>query len=481
MSRFTPELLLSPLASFSDAQIGWIAYSGGMDSSVLLHALVCIRDRLGFELRALHVDHGLHPSSATWAKHCARACKRLGMPLKIRRVQLAPARGESLEAVARQARYEAMADLLGQGDLLLTAQHRDDQAETLLLALMRGSGPAGLAAMPQVAPLGAGRLIRPMLEQSRAELLAYAEDWNLDWLEDPSNRDLGFDRNFLRHQVLPLLAERWPSCTTSIARSAAHCAEAQGIIDLVSEDELSKVAGQWPDTLSISRLGNLPLPLRKLVLRHWIRGRGLPAPDSRHLVRISSEVMTARSDANPLVAWRGCEVRRYRDDLLAMEPLPPVPGSASIHWKKGVLRLPNGLGYLELVASKGCSPDPQDLFADGLEVRFRTPGLSCRRAPGGHRRSLKNLFQEAGVPPWIRPYVPLLFTQGRLVAVGDFWVCYPIGVEPGQELQVRWKSKPGALIPEATDMPARAERQPIGEKTGRASGLDVENIPQGPG
>jgi tRNA(Ile)-lysidine synthase len=149
MSAFMPERLLSSLNSFSDAQIGWIAYSGGMDSSVLLHALVAIRDRLAFEIRAVHVDHGLHADSRAWSEHCARACERLAVPLRTRRVEIVPVRGESLEALARKARYEAMADLLGQGDLLLAAQHKDDQAETLLLALMRGSGPAGLAAPPQ--------------------------------------------------------------------------------------------------------------------------------------------------------------------------------------------------------------------------------------------------------------------------------------------------------------------------------------------
>ena len=440
MPTFTPELLLPRLASLPDTRIGWVAYSGGMDSAVLLHALAAIRHRLAFVLHALHVDHGLHENSHAWAEHCAGRCKRLGVPLQTRRVAVGAARGESLEAVARQVRYETMAESLGQGDLLLTAQHRDDQAETLLLALMRGSGPAGLAAMPSVAPLGAGRLVRPLLEHSRAELLEYAQSRRLEWLEDPANQNQRFDRNFLRHRVLPVLAERWPSCATSIARSSAHCAEAQLILDLVAEDKLTKAVGRRPGTLSIKHLLNLDSPPRKLVLRHWFRERGLAPPDARHLDRIVSEVMTARADANPLVAWRGCEVRRYRDDLFAMAPLPPAPAPGPIPWSKGILVLPNGLGSLELLASDLQSADPLDLFADGLEIRFGVKGLVCRRAESKHHRPLKKLFQDAAVPSWVRPYVPLIFAAGEFVALGGICVCHTDGAAGEQEFQIRWQS-----------------------------------------
>ena len=451
MPAFTPELLLPRIAFFADARVCWVAYSGGMDSAVLLHALAALRGRFPFDIRALHVDHGLHPDSRAWADRCGHACARLGVPLEIRRVEVAAIRGESLEAVARERRYESMSGLLGAGDLLLTAQHRDDQAETLLLALMRGSGPKGLAAMPGVAPLGNGRLLRPLLDFSRTELCEYAQEQNLDWVEDPGNAELGFDRNFLRHQVLPLLAERWPACATGIARSAAHCAEAQGLIDLFAEDELRKVAGSQPQTLSIARLRDLALPLRKAVLRHWFRERSLPPPDSRHLDRILTEAMTPRADANPIVAWRGCEVRRYRDDLFAMESLPPLPGLQSTRWEFGDLMLPDGMGRLELLAGDGRRVHPADLFEDGLVVRFGVSGLTCRTSPNGHRRPLRKLFQDVGVPSWLRPYVPLLFSDGVLVAVGDIRVChsdaagdktFQVSLTPGP----RWKTDSGSSI-----------------------------------
>jgi tRNA(Ile)-lysidine synthase len=430
--------LLDELTTYPAADVCWIAYSGGMDSSVLLHSLAALRGRLPFEIRALHVDHGMRASSSVWAEHCFRTCERLGILLESRKVEVATARGESLEAVARERRYRVMAELVGQGDLLLTAQHRDDQAETLLLALMRGSGTKGLAGMPRRAPFGAGWLVRPLLEFSRAQLLDYARSHGIAWIEDPANGDLSFDRNFLRHRVLPLLAQRWPACATTVARSAAHCAEAQGLIELFARDELDAIAGQRPYTLSVSCLEQLSLSLRKAVLRQWFHDRRLAPPDSRHLERIFTEVMRARADANPLVVWPGCEVRRYRDDLFAMKPLPPVPDREPIQWCTGALSLPDGLGRLELLGLDGRGLDPRDLIADGLLVRFGVAGLGCRQGPGGPNRRLRKLFQEVGVPPWMRSLIPLLFAEGALFAVGDIWMCSHAGDLAQRRFMIRW-------------------------------------------
>jgi tRNA(Ile)-lysidine synthase len=439
MTAFTPEHLLPDIAAFPEARICWVAYSGGVDSTVMLHALAAVGDRVAPEIHALHVDHGLHPDSRAWSEHCVRACARLGVALQTRRIRVSTTPGESLEAVARHGRYRIMAELLGPGDLMLTAQHRDDQAETLLLALMRGSGPKGLAAMPRVTRLGSGRLVRPLLEVGRTELLAYAESQGLDWIEDPSNEDLDFDRNFLRRRILPALKERWSACAKSISRSAAHCAEAQELVESFAGDEAARAAGHRPGTLSITRLGALALPLRKAVLRHWIRERGLPTPDSRHLGRVLSEVMGARADASPLVAWQGCEVRRYRDDLFALGPMPPLPGPEPIQWRGGILDLPDRLGSLELLAVNGRSIDPTSLFPEGLAVRFGVTGLNCRREQGGHRKPVRKLYQEAGFPPWVRPYIPLLFAADRLIAVGGTWICQT-GVGGGEkQFRVSWR------------------------------------------
>ena len=500
----TPAGLQQALAPWLPAPRVWVAFSGGLDSTVLLHLLATRPKASPLPLAAIHVDHGLHPDSAAWAEHCRRVCAALGVPLTIRRLSLRRRPGESLEALAREGRYAILRELTGPGDLVLTAQHQDDQAETLLLALLRGSGVKGLAAMPQVAPLGQARLLRPLLGHTRARLLAWARAQGLRWLDDPSNADPAFDRNFLRTRVMPLLAERWPACTASLSRSAAHCAAAQGLIEGQAAAELPRLVGSRPGALSLNRLAALEPALRAAVLRYWIAGLGLPSPDSRHLGRIQDELLTARPDRQPLVAWPGAEARRYRDDLHVMAPLPAVPAApdrseqprlpdqatpfnlrqspeqpnqpglpgqpdapvridlaqrpdqadqsytppppvsaippvspaslairpqpvtlaCSLRWRRGDLLLPAGLGQLRLVGRDGgAGQDPETRWPGGLEVRFTGEALSCRPGVQGHHRRLKHLFQEAGIPPWLRPYVPRLFADGQLIAVGDFWRC----------------------------------------------------------
>jgi len=445
MPTFAPEQLLPFLTSFPGARSAWVAYSGGLDSEVLLHSVASLRDRLPYEVGAVHLDHGLQPSSPRWAEQCRARCEGLGVPLRLLRVSAAAGPGESPEAAAREARYRALAGLLAPGDLLLTGHHRDDQAETFLLALMRGSGLKGLAAMPRVADLGAGRLLRPLLGLAREDLRDYAERVGLEWIEDPSNLEPAFDRNYLRHRVLPLLAGRWPACSTMIARSAEHCAEAQGLIEEVTEKALVRLAGTRAGTLSVSGLRALDAALGRALLRQWTMRLDLPPPGLSRVNRILTEVLNAGPDAQPLVTWAGCEVRRYRDDLFAMTPLPPRPPSGPRTWRAGVLELPFGLGRLELRDDSGRRLDPEHLRHDRLQVGFGMPGLTCRPAAGGHRRRLKKLFQEAGVPSWLRPYVPLLFNRYGLVAVGDLWMCEDAPARCG--LEIRWaggiRSHPG--------------------------------------
>jgi tRNA(Ile)-lysidine synthase len=353
------------------------------------------------------------------------------------------ARGESLEARARQARYAALGGLLGPGELVLTAQHQDDQAETLLLALLRGSGPDGLAAMPAVSDLGSGRLVRPLLDVPRAALEAYARERGLTWVEDPSNDSLAFDRNFLRRRVLPLLQERWPAASATLARSAAHCAEAANLIEGRAGEALAGLSGARPGTLSISALSGLEPPLSRVVLRLWLRRLGLPPPPTVHLGRILTEVLPARSDGNPLVAWPGCEIRRYRGDLFALMPLPPRPRDCALIWKGQTLRLPSPLGALTRAGMDGPSGAlGADAVADPLQVRFGVEGQWCRSGPRGHRRPLKKIFQDAGVPPWLRPYVPLVFKGEQLLAVAGLCAC-PDDPSPAMDpARLRWSGHP---------------------------------------
>lgn len=422
MAAFDPESLVTTLAPFEAAGRVWVAYSGGLDSTVLLRAAAAVRERLPGPLWAVHVDHGLHPDSRRWREHCRVTCEDLAIPLRARQVEAQSGRGESPEAVARAARYGEFSALLAPGDLLLTAHHQDDQAETLLLALIRGSGVHGLAAMPLVADLGLGRLVRPLLGYPRAALEHYARTLGLTWLEDPSNGEPAMDRNYLRQLVLPLIRARWPAVSATLSRSAAHCADAAALVDLAAGRELPGLAGERPGTLSIPGLARLEWALRKAVLRLWLRRRGFLGPDSAHLGRILDEVLSARPDADPLVAWRGCEVRRYRQDLFALRPLPQVPTAPDLCWAGPVLELPHGLGTLERLPEGGRAA-PESPALPPWRVRFGVPELVCRPPGGVCHRPLKKLFQEAGVPPWLRPYVPLVFEGDDLVAVVGVCAC----------------------------------------------------------
>jgi tRNA(Ile)-lysidine synthase len=438
MSALDPEQIVRALEPLGDAPRVWVACSGGLDSTALLHAAASVRERLPGRLRAVHIDHGLHPQSGCWAEHCRIQCESLGVPLITRALALAPVAGESPEAVAREARYRAFVGLLGAGDLLLTAHHQDDQAETLLLALIRGSGVQGLAAMPLVASLGEGRLVRPLLGTPRDAISRYAADHALDWVEDPSNASPAPDRNYLRHRVLPMMRQRWPAVSRTMARSAGHCADAAALADQSAASVLPGLEGQRPGTLSIPALLDLDPALRKSVLRLWLRGRGFLAPDTRHLMRILDEVLVARRDASPLVAWRGCEVRRYRGDLFALRPLPAPPDGRSLPWSAGTLVLPEPLGQLERPASAADRP-PGD-----RTVRFGVTGLGCRYQRGGRTKPLKGCFQELGVPPWIRPYVPLVFAGERLTWVGGVGACLDAGDLVGDLVgdRILWRGHP---------------------------------------
>ncbi|MCB1822500.1 MAG: tRNA lysidine(34) synthetase TilS, partial [Candidatus Competibacteraceae bacterium] len=235
-----------------------IGYSGGLDSHVLLHVLATQGHHWPERrLEAIYVDHGLHTASVAWGEHCANVCRDLNLPFRVLKIDARPTPGESPEAAARRARYTAFATELSPDAALLTAHHCDDQAETLLLQLLRGAGPHGLAAMPAVSRLGEGWLLRPFLEVDRAELLAYARTHDLQWIEDASNTDIGFDRNYLRHQVLPVLRERWPAVNRTLSRSARLCAETATWLDEEAAADLARVATERPDRLAVPVLREL--------------------------------------------------------------------------------------------------------------------------------------------------------------------------------------------------------------------------------
>ncbi|GAB4348383.1 MAG: tRNA lysidine(34) synthetase TilS [Immundisolibacter sp.] len=382
-----------------------VAYSGGRDSHVLLHWLAERRAWLApHRLLALHVDHGLHPQAARWAAHCRKVCAALQVPFEALTVDARPAAGESPEAAARAARYRAFAQHLAQDDLLLTAHHQADQAETVLLALLRGAGPAGTAAMPVRRRLGAGWLVRPLLDWPPRRLAAYAAAHGLEWVDDPSNRDTRYDRNFLRHAVLPLLAGRWPDAIAALARHAAHAGQAQALLD-----DLAAVDGATEATLSVAQLKRLSPARRCNLLRGWLRRQAVPPPSQRRLEELLRQVLVAGADRLPCLELGAHAVRAWRGRLyLTPQPLPPAPAPQCWHLAEP-LQLPGG-GRLWATPAVGEGIAADCLGAPAcVEVRFR----DSAGAPAG----LKQHLQRSGLPPWWRGQVPLLFGGGRLLQV----------------------------------------------------------------
>lgn len=390
-----------------------VGLSGGLDSSVLLAALARVAPALALPVRAVHVHHGLSPHADAWACQVAATCARAGVPLAICRVQVT--REASLENAARAARHAAFAAELRDGEALLLAQHQDDQAETLLFRLLRGSGVTGLGAMRPVSrldgPAGAGiRCWRPWLALARADLLAYARGQGLAWIEDESNADTGLDRNFLRHEILPRLGRRWPSVSRTLAATATRLQEADDLLQALAS-ELAAPALDAEGRLWLPPLLRQSAARQRLVLRYWLQLRGFRLPGAAVLERILADVLPAPADAMPFVAWPGAEVRRYREHLYVMAPLPPLPAGWSSDW--------DGVVPLAL-------PDGQWLWREGegapavpWRVRYRAGGERLRPAPGLTSRELRTWLQDQGVPPWQRERLPLVFAGDELIAVGE--------------------------------------------------------------
>ncbi|MGD8378563.1 MAG: tRNA lysidine(34) synthetase TilS [Gammaproteobacteria bacterium] len=437
---FSPQALLERLPSGERPPRIVVAFSGGLDSVTLLHALVALRDHLPGPVAAVHVDHGLNPRSGHWARHCVEICRALDVHCSVGRVTAAAGPGESPEARAREARYAWLRDQVGPGDWLLTAHHRDDQAETVLLQLMRGAGPAGLAAMPARTRFARAWLLRPLLDFARADLARYARAHRLNWLDDPANAELDFDRNFIRHRLMPVLQDRWPSAAATLARSARHAAEASHLLDTLAETDL-RAAGARPGVLPLSGLRELDRARQANLVRYWLRSCGLGVPDERHLRRLLTEMALARADRLPVVAWPGAQVRRYRGELHALAGDPPaVPGGPLSLSVPGKLELPAGLGVLEIARSPAGVLDPERLGTGPLTVSFRRGGERIRPAGGRHHRALRTLFQEWGIVPWMRARMPLIYHGDELVAVADRCVSDNFAAAPGTAgLALEWR------------------------------------------
>lgn len=406
--------LRQALAPWRTASAWCVAFSGGLDSSVLLHLLAELARRETVPaLSAIHVQHGLQPVAAAWPEHCRQFCAALGIPLQVVAVQVAAQ--ASVEQAARQARYAAFAEHLQPDAVLFSAQHRDDQAETLLFRLLRGAGVRGLAAMLGQRPLGRGTLLRPLLDCSRAELQGYAEAHGLSWIEDPSNADTRFSRNFLRQRVMPLLAERWPQASVALARSAAHLSEAEQLLGELARMDLHAARGEplfpWLalPSLELSLVTQLSDARQRNLLRHWLAPLSR-MPDSDHWAGWR-DLRDAAGDASPV--WKLADGELHRADgrlywLSADWLAPPVLPDPAVVRVQGASELP-GNGQVQI---RG------ELPAGRWHLRYRLGGESLHLPERGWR-DLKRLLNEWRVPAFVRPRLPLLFDGDELMAVAN--------------------------------------------------------------
>ncbi|MBH3342759.1 tRNA lysidine(34) synthetase TilS [Pseudomonas parafulva] len=401
------------LAPWLCARTWYVALSGGLDSTVLLHWLAAYaRSHPAPPLRAIHIHHGLQPAAQAWPAHCQRVCDDLGVELQVIEVDVAP--GPSLEQAARQARYAAFERVLAAGDMLFTGQHRDDQAETLLFRLLRGAGLRGLAAMPRERALGQGRLVRPLLGCSRQQLQGYAQAHALGWVEDPSNADTRFARNYLRREVLPSLVQRWPQAGQNLARAAEHLGEALSLLDELAENDLAPVRqgapAAWPglDSLDLAGLLALSPARQRNALQYWLSHR-TRLPDARHWAGWA-DLRNAAVDACPVWQLADGQLVRSQGRIWWLSGDWLQTPCKAMEWENAdqPLALP-GNGSVRLVGAGALT---------GLRIGYRHGG-EWLDIPGRGRRDLKRLLNELHVPHFLRLRLPLLYQGERLLAVAN--------------------------------------------------------------
>ncbi|WP_060982521.1 tRNA lysidine(34) synthetase TilS [Vibrio splendidus] len=408
-----------------------VAFSGGVDSRVLLELAAQYAKSHHIECCAVHVHHGLSINADHWAEQCQTWCDALSVSLFIERVSLDISRGESVEKLARDARYQAFKKHIRQGDVLVTGQHIDDQVETFLLALKRGSGPKGLSSMAKVMPFANAYIVRPLLSVTRTDIEGAARDMALTWVEDESNQDVRFDRNFIRHQVTPALTERWPSFRESVSRSAQLCAEQELLLDELLESHLQQaLGGNQNQSLSIEALYQHSDLLRARLLRMWLNHCNQPMPSQKQLKLIWDEVACAQADANPKLVLNEVEVRRFNHQLYVVKETKDLSSWQSNISMGDSLVLPDGLGELYFNAA-ATDNLPSNSYVQSfslpkvngtLRVILNPEGLSAHPVGRGHSRKLKKLFQEYQVPSWLRRRTPILMDGDRVIAVLGLFV-----------------------------------------------------------
>ncbi|MGS2717803.1 tRNA lysidine(34) synthetase TilS [Eionea flava] len=456
-------------ATGQTAQRVVVAYSGGVDSSVLLHGLVAAARQSLIPINissivALHINHQLSPQADQWQQHCEQFAQQLGVTYYSQTVAIKNG-GQGIEAAARTARYAIFEDYLQPSDCLVLGHHQQDQAETLLFRLCRGAGVKGLAAMPASRALGCAVLYRPLLEVSQQAIVQYAQQHQLTWVDDHSNVDDQYDRNFLRHQAIPLLQQRWSSLVSQLSTTAITMAQTQALLTEFAKEDFSRVDEKKARTgfsVNLQALAALSLPRRNNVLRYWCERHDVSLPTNEQLSALNQQffdvelpeapceldelkasIVTSKvSPAKACVSWGRCEVRYFSGRLYLMIALPKFIAPPEIEWDgisdvdlqgAGMLRVVNKPSDVDCAYQKTHEKTTSNgisLTAQAYQIRWRQGGERCTPADRQHSQTVKKLLQEYQLETWLRDRVPLIYADDELVAVGDLWV------NKGYELEV---------------------------------------------
>ena len=438
-----------------------VAYSGGVDSHVLLVLMARLRDeRRSFSLRAVHVDHSMQVDSRSWAEHCRKVCRDLRVPLEVCECTV-KAGSSGPEASARRARYQQFSQILHKGEHLLLAQHAEDQAETFLLQALRGSGPDGLAGMPGKRVFAEGMMTRPLLGCSQQSLLDTARVLALDWVEDPSNQQLQFDRNFLRLRVMPIIKARWPAATHTLGRSAMRSAAASQALMSMAQQDLDSIKVAGKPELRVSALKRLPDERSFTAIRLWVRQRGLQMPRLQDLIQVHSDIIDAGHDTHGVVNVRDYEFRRHRDSLYLLMPTSDV-APFRYTWDAPFDDL--------FIAETGATITASECFRQGIRlpdsgsvvVKSRAGGELIRLGNPPFHKAVKKILQESSAPPWQRAAIPLIYINEELAVVWQLAVA----------ANYQRKTSVGNIIERQDDVQASDREPPPGSADNSAQKSD---------
>jgi tRNA(Ile)-lysidine synthase len=414
-SGFSSQHLLDSLARLPTPEKYWIGFSGGADSTALLLAMWECREKLPAPIHAVHFHHGLQDAADAWQEDCASFCKERDIPFLSEKLEVVPVKRSSLEEAARNCRYHAVANILGDQEMYLTAHHAEDQAETLFLNLMRGSGIEGLAGIPVLRNLEKGWVARPLLDSHRADLEQFLIARGIGWLTDASNEDTAFDRNYLRHELFPLLEQRWPGLVRRLSRTARNARVSAAAMAMFIENQSGDLIRDKLK-MPLQKLLELTPEMQTLIVRQWLRRHEVPVLPEARLREFLDQLAGSQLTSQAEVQWGDWMIKRYQRDLW-LHRRKPILACPEVEWRSGMeLDLGPDSGCLQLVGK------PAHLPGSWL-VRARKEGDRIRLLPNGPNHKIKQFFQSAFVPPWLRPGIPVLEWDGELVALGDWIIC----------------------------------------------------------